>query len=200
MSLDRIDRQILGDFADEVALQRRAAWQFVQWMRAEVDCCDAAAEEAAGALLFAFNAWCDAAGVPRSGVTRLGRFMTECGIGRRKGPAGRIIRVGCRLRQAPPVVQSPEDALFERWLAECCDVGDPAARVNATVLFQQFEQFALNKMENGAGRMTQTAFGRRLSRRGISAMRVGAVGRVDRVGIRLKHTLANGRRSMLAGA
>ncbi|HPZ46257.1 MAG TPA: hypothetical protein PK084_04275 [Novosphingobium sp.] len=186
MALERQEVELLAELAAEIEMQRRPVWHFAQWLRAEVECHDATAEEPAGALLSSFHAWCDRKALARVNATAFGRLLGSVGIGRRKRGKGRVVRVGCKLRVASPRDRSAADIQFERWLAERCDRSDPTSRINATELFRQFEQFIADCDVSEGDRMTQTAFGRRLSALGIGTIRAGAAGRVDRVGIRLK--------------
>ena len=117
---------------------------------------------------------------------RRGRAMTQTAFGLQlrargvtasKAPSdGRIERVGILIR--PPERQT-EAALIDRWLAERCVWGQ-AARRGRTPARDLFDDFCAWSRGQGLPAMSQTAFGRQLTARGIRGVKTGDAGRVQR--------------------
>lgn len=127
---------------------------------------------------------------------RRGRAMTQTAFGRQlrargfvatKAPSdGRIVRVGIRIRPATDRLRDQEAGgrafeagMIDAWLAERCVWGQ-AARRGRTPARDLFDDFSAWSRGQGLPAMSQTAFGRHLSARGIRGVKGGDAGRVRR--------------------
>ena len=142
---------------------------------------------------------------------RRGRAMTQTAFGLQlrargvtasKSPSdGRIVRVGIRIRPPEPATGPDRDqdaggrafeaGMIDRWLAERCVWGQ-AARRGRTPARDLFEDFCAWSRGQGLPAMSQTAFGRQLTARGIRGVKTGDAGRVQRGPIRFRPLGAGG--------
>ena len=95
----------------------------------------------------------------------------------------------------PGVVRAKTDEyrtdqdVIGQWIDECCDV-DPDAKESGSALYASYAEWARARGERHP--FTGTAFGRRLTDRGVSSQRIGGV--AWRVGLRLRQDLNADRR------
>lgn len=121
--------------------------------------------------------------------TAFGLQLRARGVTASKSPSdGRIERVGILIR---PPERETEAALIDRWLAERCVWGQ-AARRGRTPARDLFDDFCAWSQRQGLPAQSQTAFGRRLSARGIRGVKTGDAGRVQRGPIRFRPLGAGG--------
>lgn len=105
--------------------------------------------------------------------------------------AGAIDWLGERVIPQPAASAAATDSFWEvssalgEFMEQCCDVTDPAARTEATTLYQAFRQFCLDRGDKEDRIMTQTTFGRALGDAQIYVVRLPS-GKKARAGIRLR--------------
>lgn len=178
--------------ANEIAAQRDPFTYFAQWVRSELDCCDPEAVEDAAALFSAYTAFCERLGVlvwHRLAFAAFGRAMSGAGLPSRRGG----LRAGVRLVGSGDAKQAGKTTCdVSDWLRECCDLTDGAAREGATVLYEHFRQFCLDRGVNGERILKLTSWGLRMSAAGLCSVPNHSTGRKDRVGVRLKAAPSGG--------